>query len=116
MKWTRLIAFALFSSLAFSSAVDEATDLTFKGYAAYNKQDYKQAAHWFTKAAEQGHAKAQYNLGSMYAKGEGVPQSYQQAVHWYGKAAEQGNTNAQHQLDEIERINQLKSQIQSEIR
>jgi len=41
------------------------------------------------KAAEQGNAWAQFQLGIMYAKGEGTPQDYQQAIHWYQKAAEQ---------------------------
>ena len=36
-------------------------------------KDYKQAVYWFRKAADQGNAGAQYNLGAMYAKGEGVP-------------------------------------------
>jgi len=33
---------------------------------------------------------AQYNLGVMYAKGQGVTQDNVQAVAWYRKAAEQG--------------------------
>lgn len=32
------------------------------------------------KSAQQGDAKAQCNLGLMYAKGDGVPQDYNQAV------------------------------------
>ena len=32
-------------------------------------KDLKKATYWFTKAAEQGHANAQYNLGTCYAKG-----------------------------------------------
>ena len=45
-------------------------------------QDYAEAAKWFRKAAEQGDAKAQYNLGIMYAKGQGVPQDYVLAYMW----------------------------------
>ena len=33
-----------------------------------------QAAQWLRKAAEQGNAKAQYNLGEMYHIGQGVRQ------------------------------------------
>ena len=29
------------------------------------KQDYVQAFKWFSKAAQQGHANAQYNLGAI---------------------------------------------------
>ena len=39
-------------------------------------QDYAQAAAWYRKAADQGYAGAQYNLGVMYANGQGVPQDY----------------------------------------
>jgi TPR repeat protein len=31
-------------------------------------KDAKQAVYWYKKAAEQGYAGAQYNLGVMYAK------------------------------------------------
>jgi TPR repeat protein len=50
------------------------------------------------KAAEQGDAVAQYNLGVMYRSGDGVPQDYKEAVKWYTKAAEQGNASAQFNL------------------
>ena len=50
---------------------------------------------WYTKAAEQGHASAQYNLGVMYDTGKGALQDYKEAVKWYTKAAEQGHANAQ---------------------
>lgn len=50
------------------------------------------------RAAEQGDADAQSNLGFMFEKGRGVPQDYAQAVYWYCKAAEQGNAVAQNNL------------------
>ena len=50
---------------------------------------------WFRKGADQGNAQAQYNLGAMYAKGQGVPQDFVQAFDWFGKAADQGNAGAQ---------------------
>ncbi|MFN8923757.1 MAG: tetratricopeptide repeat protein, partial [Sphingobacteriia bacterium] len=51
------------------------------------------------KAAEQGHANAQYNLGQLYEQGEGVEPSYDQAMHWYRLAAEQGHYTAQSRLE-----------------
>lgn len=42
---------------------------------------------WYRKAADQGHAKAQFNLGLMYANGQGVPQSNIQAHVWLNLAA-----------------------------
>jgi hypothetical protein len=61
-------------------------------------QDYAQAVHWFRKAAEQGHAFAQYNLGWCYVHGSGVPQDYAQAVHWFRQGAEQGHAFPQFNL------------------
>ena len=47
------------------------------------------------EAAEQGYAQAQFNLGVMYAKGEGVTQDYDEAAKWIHKAAGQGDAQAQ---------------------
>lgn len=47
------------------------------------------------EAAEEGDAKAQFNLGWLYAAGDGVPKDYPQAVLWWQKAAEQGLPDAQ---------------------
>lgn len=48
--------------------------------------------------AERGDAEAQFTLGAMYYKGQGVPQDYKEAVRWYTKAAEQGYVEAQSSL------------------
>jgi len=50
---------------------------------------------WFESAAARGSASAQYGLGRMYYKGDGVEQSYSQAAAWLEKAAGQGNASAQ---------------------
>jgi len=49
-------------------------------------------------AAEQGNADAQFNLGLMYAKGEGVYPHYAEAVKWVCKATEQDDAEAQFHL------------------
>ena len=49
---------------------------------------------WYRKAADQGHADAQCNLGLMYAKGEGVARSLETALVWFQKAAAQGDSEA----------------------
>jgi len=54
--------------------------------------DYSEAVKWFRKAADQGLAEAQYNLGFCYYHGQGVTQDYVEAVRWYRKAADQDNT------------------------
>ena len=48
--------------------------------------------------AEQGYAKAQFNLGLIYDIGKGIPQDHKAAVKWFRLAAEQGNARAQHNL------------------
>jgi len=50
---------------------------------------------WLSKAAEQGHAKAQCILGYCYEDGDEVTKDIKEAVKWFHKAAEQGNTDAQ---------------------
>jgi len=59
------------------------------------KQDHAEAVRWYRKAAEQGHAGAQYNLGVMYLNGQGVRQDHAEAARWFRKAAEQGHAGAQ---------------------
>ena len=76
---------------------DAQSDLD-KGDAAFEADDFKEAAKWYRKAAEQGHVSAQYNLGYMYHSGKGVTQDYGEAVKWYRKAAEQGEAEAQYSL------------------
>jgi TPR repeat protein len=53
------------------------------------------------RAAAQGHLGAQYKLGEMYYRGEGVKQDYQKAREWYEKAAAQGHLGAQCKLGEM---------------
>ncbi len=50
------------------------------------------------KKAEQGHAKAQYNLARMYRNDRGVTRDDVEAVKWYRLAAEQGYALAQNNL------------------
>ena len=50
------------------------------------------------KQATAGDVDTQYNLGVMYANGQGVPQDYAEAIKWYRKAAEQENARAQYNL------------------
>jgi len=53
---------------------------------------------WYRKAAEQGDAEAQNNLGVMYANGQRVPKNEAKAAEWFQKAAEQGYVDAQFNL------------------
>lgn len=56
---------------------------------------HRQAAKWFRKAAEQGHAGAQGALGAMYHVGQGVALDHRRAALWFRRVAEQGYAHAQ---------------------
>jgi TPR repeat protein len=59
----------------------------------------EQSLAWLLKAAEQGHANAQWVLGTHYYYGTaGLKQDYQEAARWLRKAAEQGIDDAQYHL------------------
>jgi TPR repeat protein len=60
-------------------------------------QDSAQGQAWMQKAADQGYAYAEYQLGSLYRDGA-VSRDFAQAVHWYGQAATQGYARAQTNL------------------
>jgi TPR repeat protein len=50
------------------------------------------------KAAEQGFAVAEYNVGLLCAKGRGVVHDYREAARWLQRAAASGFTTAQSKL------------------
>ncbi|HKU64068.1 MAG TPA: hypothetical protein VJQ06_03350 [Rhizomicrobium sp.] len=56
------------------------------------------AVKFLAQAAEKGQAVAQYRLGTLYERGQGVAVDGVKAVHWYGLAAAQGNRKAMHNL------------------
>ena len=58
------------------------------------KQDLDQGTYWNMKAAEQGFAQSQYNLGYTFE----LKHKYTEANYWYKKAAEQGYITAQRKL------------------
>ena len=62
-----------------------------------------EAADWFLKAANKGHASSQCYLGYLYENGLGVKASDEEAVKWYKKAAEQGDSLAQNNLGSMYR-------------
>lgn len=84
-----------FPSATWANTVEEQFQ---QGLAAAEKGDHQTAFQFWKPLAEQGYASAQFNLGVMYSKGEGVKQDDIEAVKWYRKAAEQGHKNAQYNL------------------
>ena len=66
-------------------------------------KDYQTARTWFLKAAKQGHAKSQFEIGNFYAYGPSghinSPVWWNKAKVWWERAAEQGLAEAQARLD-----------------
>ena len=92
----RRFLFAVF--LVMACATGAAADSIEEAEFVYDRGDYTQAARLFRPLAEQGIASAQFNLGVMYYRGQGVPQDYQAALKWFRKAAEQGYAGPQNKL------------------
>lgn len=61
-------------------------------------QDKREGLRWFRRAAEQGHAPAQLNLGMALYNGDGVAADKAEAAAWYRRAALQGLSAAQTRL------------------
>ena len=65
-------------------------DITELGNEAYEKGDYQKAAQLYQKACDGGIAEGCYNLGVLYADGQGVRQNFSTAKQYYGKACDLG--------------------------
>ena len=94
----RLLAAGLLTLLFCTAAVPACSNRYEDASAAYERGDYATAFRLMKPLAEQGYAKAQYNLGVMYRIGDGVPQDNTETMKWYRKAAEQGIADAQYFL------------------
>ena len=69
-----------------------------QGLEATKRGDYQIAFKLWLPLAEQGNATTQFNVGLMYAEGQGVKQDDVEAIKWFRKAAEQGLAQAQYSL------------------
>ena len=92
---TRAIAYGLavclFTQTTVGGPLEDAT-------AAADRGDFATALRLIKPLADQGDAKAQFHLGTMYENGQSVPQDYGASVKWYRKAADQGDAAAQSNL------------------
>jgi hypothetical protein len=59
------------------------------------------AVNTIKSAANQGNVTAQYIVGKIYERGEGVKPDHNEAMKWYSLAAVQGNANAKQALDRL---------------
>lgn len=85
------------------ASLGDPTALTILGLAALDGApgqavNLPMAIRYLTQAAQKGQAVAQYRLGTLYERGQGVTADGAQAMHWYELAADQGNRKAMHNL------------------
>ena len=59
------------------------------------------AVAWYRRGADAEIAAAQYRLGQIFAKGEGVPRDERAAAHWLARAAHQGHAEARKEAGEL---------------
>jgi TPR repeat protein len=59
---------------------------------------YEQGTEYLKKAADLGHAKAQYNLAVCLHLGTGIKQSYEEAYKYFQLASNQGLSRAHYML------------------
>lgn len=71
------------------------------GISAYGKGNYTTAYKFSLVEAENGNARAQHYLGTMYHEGQGVLQDYKEASKWWMLAADQGDAKAKCNLAEM---------------
>ena len=50
-------------------------------------QDYKAAAKWYRKAADQGNVLGQLSIARLYSQGKGVIKNLKEAEKWYLRSA-----------------------------
>ncbi|KAA6464917.1 sel1 repeat family protein [Acidobacteria bacterium AB60] len=65
--------------------------------------DAVRGAEWYRVAAERGHAEAQYSLGFMYLRGEGVQADPIKGLEWLRQSAGQGDESAIRLLADVYR-------------
>lgn len=70
------------------------------GQCSTNNSD--SAANWLRKAANRGHADAQYLLGRLHATGQVVAKDQTEAMKLYRQAADQGHAKAKEELAQTE--------------
>jgi TonB family protein len=69
---------------------------------AMTDADREQALLLLRKAAELGHAYAQFDLGERLQKGDGMKADLEEALGWYRKSAAQGNPLAVERMKQLE--------------
>ncbi|MCR4302078.1 MAG: sel1 repeat family protein [Sulfuricaulis sp.] len=68
------------------------------GSKAYQAGQYARARELWQPLAENGNIHAQYAIGRMHEKGNGVERNFETAISWYRKAAEHGHADSEYRI------------------
>jgi TPR repeat protein len=74
-------------------------------YAA--RQQYKQAAALYDKAARHSYPPAECKLGKAYCTGQGVPTNFMLGEQWLKRAAARGSKDAKYLLEDLQKLEQI---------
>jgi len=85
----------LFIVFLLSLALPAAADEFLEGQMAAHDGNHEAALRAWLPLARDGHIKAQYAVGSLFAEGRGAPQDLSAAFDWWLLAAEQSHVRAQ---------------------
>jgi TPR repeat protein len=94
LRYLPLLAVLSFSAPLFA----EAPAAFERGMNALLEGNFAEAYCQWKPLAQKGYAEAQYNLGWLYANGNGMNVDMQQAFYWWKKAANQGHADAEFAL------------------
>ncbi len=94
MSARRLLLSTATIGLVAVAAVPPAAADFYAGLRAYEARDYQTARRHWMADAQGGDIKAQFQLGRLYERGEGVPRNPVQAYMWYSLAHKGGNGDA----------------------
>lgn len=101
MKTCRKITFALAAAVAAAATALTGPLAAGDGMQAFERGDYKAALQVWRPFAEQGSARAQYNLSIMLEKGLGLEKNPDMALKWLSLAADSGSLLAQRRLADM---------------
>jgi uncharacterized protein len=98
MSFKAIATIVLALGVAAPAVAEGPKDIWHDAFEAMKRDDYPTAVRLFLSLAELGYPSAQFELGFLYRRGEGVRQDYAEAAKWLQLAANQGHTLAQSNL------------------
>lgn len=98
------IAFAVLLNAAPLGAQEQpAADPLQEGARAYSQRDFGRALRLWAPLAQRGDGAAQFNLGRMYARGEGVHRDMPEAYKWFTLATMAGRPEGERARQAVSR-------------